>query len=99
MSAAEMTNSWITKQKAQVSAYTPQKPEMPNSYMCAQGDTVCKGRTPPLPPGSINEPFVPYVVAGYVWPAVMFVVSVAFVVLTFVASGKARGHRQPGRSP
>lgn len=97
MSAAE-TNAWLTQQKAQVSAFKPQRPEMPNSYMCAQGDTVCKGRTPPPPSGSINEPFVPYGFA-YAWPAVMFVASVAFVVLTSFASGEAKGHRQLGRSP
>lgn len=101
MSAAE-TNAWLTQQKAQVSAYKPQRPEMPNTYMCAQGDTACKSRTPPPPPGSINEPFVPY---GFVhaWPAVLFVASVAFVALTMFssfASGETRGrHRQPGRFP
>lgn len=97
MSAAEMTNSWITNQKAQVSAYKPQRPDMPNTYMCAKGDTSCKGRTPPPPPGSLNEPFVPY---GFVcvWPAVLFFASVAFVALASFQR-KSRGHRQPGRSP
>ena len=81
MSAAEFTAKWQKDQAHSVARFKPAKPEIPTDNRCPAGDTVCTDRTPPPPPGSINEG---YSNPGHPrdWLLVMATAAIAFILLT-----------------
>jgi hypothetical protein len=78
----EQAAAWQQEQSQRVSTFKPKKPQMPNDRRCAKGDTLCKSKIPPHPPGTLNEPFLPN--SGYPveWIAVMVAASAVFLLLT-----------------
>ena len=82
MSDAEVSQGWQQEQSKRVSTYKPQKPEIPNDNRCAPGDTVCTSKTPPPPPGSLNEHFRSASVYPMEWIGVMVAASIVFLLIT-----------------
>jgi len=80
MSAANVSASWQKEQSNRVAIYKPQRPAMPNDNRCATGDAVCNSRTPPPPPGSLNEGFSKQYPIE--WIAVVAAAAVVFFVIT-----------------